>query len=193
MGAFAGERRLLAKAARLLLAGAVVSAMALQFAPPGTADAEPSASSSEPAATASPTSTGSATPSPTASPTASPTLTATASPSTPDASPATPSPTASPAEAQAPAVEKAVIEATAPLSVKISEDLAFVGKPFEAQLQVVGGTAPYTVVATDVPAGLVFDSATLSFTGTPTELYSPSPSVTVSDSSDPCGSATPIS
>ncbi|WP_369746137.1 putative Ig domain-containing protein [Paenarthrobacter sp. AMU7] len=185
MGSFAGERRLLAKASRLLLVGAVVSAMALQFAPPGTADAEPSASSSEPAATASPTATGRATPSPTASPTASPTPTATASPSAPDASPATPSPTVSPAEAQAPAVEKAVIEATAPLSVKISEDLAFVGKPFEAQLQVVGGTAPYTVVATDVPAGLVFDSATLSFTGTPTELYSPSPSVTVSDSSDP--------
>nr|WP_306422627.1 putative Ig domain-containing protein [Paenarthrobacter aurescens] len=71
------------------------------------------------------------------------------------------------------------------MSVKISEDLAFIGKPFEAQLQVIGGTAPYTVVASDVPAGLVFDPATLSFTGTPTGLYSPSPSVTVSDSSDP--------
>ncbi|MDR6986120.1 hypothetical protein J2Y66_000583 [Paenarthrobacter nitroguajacolicus] len=185
MGAFVGERRLSGKAARLLLVGALASALALQFAPPGIADTEPSASSSEPAATATQTPTVSATPSSTASPTASPTPTASASPSATDASLATPSPTVSPAEAQAAAVEKVVIEATTPLSVKISEDLAFVGKPFQAQLQVVGGTAPYTVVASDVPAGLLFDPATLSFTGTPTGLYSPSPSVTVSDSSDP--------
>jgi hypothetical protein len=163
VGGFVGERRLRGKAARLLLVGAVASALALQFAPPGIADAEPSASPSVSAS---------------AGPTAS------ASPSTPDASLATPSPSVSPTGARATEVEKALIETT-PLSVKISENLAFVGKPFEAQLQIIGGTAPYTVVATDIPAGLVFDPATLSITGTPTGLYSPAPSVTVSDSSDP--------
>ncbi|MGO4249426.1 putative Ig domain-containing protein [Paenarthrobacter sp. RAF54_2] len=160
----------------VLLVGGFAGGLALQGAEPGTAADLPAPSSvptPNPAATPSASPTASASPSPSASPSAS----ATNTPS--------PTPTASPTETQPPAVEKVAVEAAAPLSVRLSEDRAFVGKPFEAELQVTGGTGPYTATATDIPAGLVFDPVTLSFSGTPTELYSPSLTVTVSDSSDP--------
>lgn len=164
----AGRRSYVGKSLKFLLAvlllGAFAGGLALQSATPGTAADLPV---------------------PGSAPTVSPAATASASPAAGPINMPSPTPTASPAETQPHAVEKVAVEAIAPLSVRLSEDRAFVGKPFEAELQVTGGTAPYTAAATDIPAGLVFDPATLSFSGTPTELYSPSLSVTVSDSSDP--------
>jgi|GEM_PF-4851620 len=186
----AGGRGLAAKAVRMALAGVLAAALALQLASPGSADTE-AAPPSEPSASAGP-----ATPEAPASP-AEPTAPASPAEPTAPASPVEPTAPASPVEPTAPAgppdssasprpaITDLAADAAAPLTVRLEGSPAFVGKPFTGTLQITGGTAPYTVTATDVPDGLVFNPANLSFTGTPTREYSPSPSVSITDSSDP--------
>ncbi|MFJ6455839.1 putative Ig domain-containing protein [Paenarthrobacter sp. NPDC091669] len=187
----------------------MASALALQFAPPGTADAEPSASSSESAATAGPEATASPTPTAIPSPTAipAPTISAaeTASPTpTPTATsgatqpavvepvvtepPATKPATNPPAEARNEPPAQADADLADPLTVRSYMDRGYLTKAYDAPLVISGGTAPYTAAVSDVPPGLTFDPASLRFTGMPTqEGYFRMP-VTVTDSSDPAQS-----
>lgn len=176
MGAFVGERRLFGKAARLLLVGVVASALALQFAPPGIADAEPSASSSEPAVTASPT--------PTASAISGAPQPAVVEPVVTEP-PATKPPTNPAAETRHEARAQADADLSDPLAVRSYVDRGYLTKAYDAPLVISGGTAPYTATVSDVPPGLTFDPASLRFTGMPTQEGYFRMSVTVSDSSDP--------
>lgn len=181
MGTMAGERGIVVKAARMVLAAALASALTLQFAPPGLAEAEPYVPPGGQAATAIATPTASAAPA-IATPSASPMPTA------------TPTPSASAAATQPPAVEPPVteplasVEAVDPLAVRSYMDRGYLTKAYDAPLVISGGTAPYTVTVSDVPPGLTFDPATLRFTGTPTEEGYFRMPVTVIDSSQPAQS-----
>ncbi|WP_090820365.1 putative Ig domain-containing protein [Arthrobacter sp. yr096] len=191
----------------MMLAVALAGALALQFAPPGSADTEPSVPPGEPAATAS------VVPSASPSPSADPSPSANASPdadSTPSASPspsadpapsadetpaAEPAPSASPAATQPPAAELpvtdplATVEAVDPLAVRSYVDRGYLTKAYDAPLVISGGTAPYTATVSDVPPGLTFDPASLRFTGMPTQEGYFRMQVTVLDSSEPAQSA----
>jgi hypothetical protein len=59
---------------------------------------------------------------------------------------------------------------------------AEVGRPFERVLVATGGRGPYTWSATGLPAGLTFDAATATISGTPTTASDTSVKITVVDS-----------
>ena len=191
MGAFVGERRLRGKAARLLLVGAVASALALQFAPPGIADAEPSPTGS-PAATASPTPTASANPSASTSPTPTPTaISGATQPALAEpgvTNPPATNPAANPATPQQVPPAPAVADLADPLTVRSYVDRGYLTKAYDAPLVISGGTAPYTATVSNVPPGLTFDPASLRFTGMPTQAGYFRMPVTVTDSSEPAQS-----
>ncbi|MGJ3189492.1 putative Ig domain-containing protein [Paenarthrobacter sp. FR1] len=154
----------------------MASALALQFAPPGIADAEPSASSNEPAATASPT--------PTAGAISGAPQPAVVEPVVTEP-PATKPPTNPAAETRHEARAQADADLSDPLAVRSYVDRGYLTKAYDAPLVISGGTAPYTATVSDVPPGLTFDPASLRFTGMPTQEGYFRMSVTVSDSSDP--------
>ncbi|WP_159703373.1 Ig domain-containing protein [Arthrobacter sp. 18067] len=205
MGAFVWERRLFGKATRLLLVGAVASALALQFAPPGMADAEVPAPSAGLAShddrgvvepTLGPIATPPATPEPTPSPSVTSPVDAKPQPAiTEPSTPITTEPTLPGGEPQAtPAPTTGVVHAAAgevpaaeaePLAVRSYVEYGYVGKPYDAPLVISGGTAPYTAAVTNLPPGVTFDESTLSFVGSPTAEAFATAVVTVTDSSAP--------
>jgi hypothetical protein len=73
-----------------------------------------------------------------------------------------------------------------PLAVDTSLPAARVGDRYEHRFQVTGGVKPYTFDLVGLPAGLAFDSATGTITGTPlTARQGVSLELTVTDSSTP--------
>ncbi|MFJ4028236.1 putative Ig domain-containing protein [Paenarthrobacter sp. NPDC089989] len=205
MGAMLGERGYFRKAMGLVLAAAVAGGLALQFAPPGVAEApvpsvgvatQTARAAVEPLPTSQPTeSVASPAPIPTEgaaeSPGPEPTASVPAGPGPGVPALLTPSPaitTASPAEV--PATGSAGPDQTPaadpdPLMVQGYVDWGYVGKPFDAPLVITGGTGPYMATATNVPQGLTFDEANLRFVGTPTTANFAESTVTVRDSSLP--------
>lgn len=180
MGAIIGERGLFGSALRIMLAGALAGALALQFAPPGVADADASPPPTEPAASASPAPTEA--PPTTELPAVVPTPTATATEPEATSEPK-PGPSESTLPTETPQPD-ALAQAAEPIMVAPGNLRAFSGKRFEESLSITGGTAPYTASTTDVPEGLSFDPATLTFSGIPTSSGS-LVTVTVTDSSQP--------
>ncbi|CAM3574987.1 choice-of-anchor I family protein [Paenibacillus lupini] len=68
---------------------------------------------------------------------------------------------------------------------------AIIGTPYTATVAASGGTAPYTYSATNLPAGLLLESATGVITGTPTDTAKSSLiTVTATDSANPALTAT---
>ncbi|MDI2034871.1 putative Ig domain-containing protein [Paenarthrobacter nitroguajacolicus] len=189
MGASFGKRGIAVKAARVVLAGALASALALQFAPRGTANPEPPVPATSPVPTANATA-----PAVTANASveATPPATEPAPTSTPTPAPTVePTPSAGVAAAQPPAVEplvtepRATVEAADPLTVRRYVDRGYLTKAYDAPLVISGGAAPYTVTVSDVPPGLTFHPDTLRFTGMPTQQGYFRMPVTVTDSSEP--------
>lgn len=180
MGAMVGVHGFAGKAVRMTLAGVLAAALTLQLAPAGVADDDASPPPTEPGASASPA--------PTEAPPTTelpavvpmPTATATEPEATSEPKPE-PSESTLPTETPRP---DALAQAEEPITVAPGNLRAFSGKSFEESLTITGGTAPYTASTTDLPEGLSFDPATLTFSGIPTSSGS-MVTVTVTDSSQP--------
>ncbi|MFF1830188.1 putative Ig domain-containing protein [Paenarthrobacter sp. NPDC058040] len=172
MGAMLGERGFVGKMGRLVLAAALAGGLALQLASPGVAASEPAP---EPTVTEPGSASTPVIPSP------EPTATEAAPESTPAPPEAVPTEVVPLPETPHP---DNAAEAAEPITVSPTRLRAFEGISFEASVTISGGSAPYTASADNVPEGLSFDPATLSFSGTPTNSGS-LVTISVTDSSQP--------